>query len=155
MMDELIDHLQWLHFHRIGFVMTCHRGGVGYTLLTSSYLYYQGLLPERERIPLLPPENVNERDVAAWLRRHQPEVVISSGRVSNFLQGLGHRYRLVGTEAVNLVLTQFTLKLTGVPTTPKVVLVDSHRRDGFTLPTGLPAADAPAPVKRFVRAEGH
>jgi hypothetical protein len=46
-----------------------------------------------------------------------------------------------------------------VPATPKVVLVDSHRRDGFTLPT-LPQAageaDArPARRRRFVRAEGH
>lgn len=65
MTDELIDHLQRLHFHRIGFVMTYHRGGLGSKLLTSSYLYYQRLL---------------------------------------------------------------------------LVLVDSHRRDGFTLPTELPAA---------------
>ncbi len=182
MMDELIDHLQRLHFHRIGFVMTYHRGGIGHKLLTSSYLYYQSLLLEKERIPILPLENVNPRDIAAWWRRHKPEVVISSSRVFNLLQGMGlaipgdlyfanldlsepprqaagmdHRYQLVGTEAVNLVLTQFTLNLTGVPVTPKVVLVDSHRRDGFTLPTVLPTGDAPAPAqaKRFVRAEGH
>jgi len=182
MMDELIDHLQRLHLHRIGFVMTYHRGGIGHKLLTSSYLYYQSLLLERERIPILPLENANERDIATWLNRHKPEVVISSGRVFSLLQGMGlaipgdfyfanidlsepprqaagmdHRYQLVGSEAVNLVLTQFTLNLTGVPATPKVVLVDSHRRDGFTLPAEAPAATtvAPARAKRFVRAEGH
>ena len=182
MMDELIDHLQRLHFHRIGFVMTYHRGGIGHKLLTSSYLYYQSLLRERERIPILPLENVNERDIAAWRRRHKPEVVISSGRVFNLLQSMGlaipgdlyfanidlsepprqaagmdHRYQLVGSEAVNLVLTQFTLNLTGAPAAPKVVLVDSHRRDGFTLPAELPeaAVAAPARARRFVRAEGH
>lgn len=182
MMDELIDHMQRLHLHRVGFVMTYHRGGIGHKLLTSAYLYYQSLLPEQERIQILPLENVNERDLTAWLHRYKPEAVISSGRVFNLLQGMGlaipgdlyfanidlsepprqaagmdHRYQLVGSEAVNLVLTQFTLNLTGVPATPKVVLVDSHRRDGFTLPADLPAATAKAPArsKRFVRAEGH
>lgn len=181
MMDELIDHLQRLHFHRIGFIMTYHRGGIGHKLLTSSYLYYQSLLPAGERIPILPRESANEREISRWLKRHHPEVVISSGRVFNLLQGMGlsipgdfyfanldlseaprqaagmdHRYQLVGSEAVNLVLTQFTLNLTGVPPTPKVVLVDSHRRDGFTLPTEplAVAATAPARQKRFVRAEG-
>lgn len=181
MMDELIDHLQRLHFHRIGFIMTYHRGGIGHKLLTSSYLYYQSLLPANERIPILPRESVEEKDIAAWLEAHRPEVVISSGRVFALLQGMGlaipgdlyfanldlsepprqaagmdHRYQLVGTEAVNLVLTQFTLNLTGVPETPKVVLVDSHRRDGFTLPIAPldVTASAPARQKRFVKAQG-
>jgi LacI family transcriptional regulator len=181
MMDELIDHLQRLHFHRIGFIMTYHRGGIGHKLLTSSYLFYQDLLPPNERVPILPLEAVNERDITSWLKAHQPEVVISSGRVFTLLQGMGlaipgdihfanidlsepprqaagmdHRYQLVGSEAVNLVLTQFTLNLTGVPKTPKVVLVDSHRRDGFTLPTeplDLKPSGPPR-QKRFVKAEG-
>jgi LacI family transcriptional regulator len=181
MMDELIDHLQRLHFHRIGFVLTYSRGGIGHKLLTSSYLYYQSLLPAAERIPILPREQVNERDIAAWLKRHRPEVVIGSGRVFALLQGMGlaipgdlhfanldlsepprqaagmdHRYQLVGREAVKLVLTQFTLNLTGIPANPKIVLVDSHRRDGFTLPTqplDVPPT-VPARKKRFVRAEG-
>jgi LacI family transcriptional regulator len=124
---------------------------------------------------------VNERDIAAWLKRHRPEVVIGSGRVFALLQGMGlaipgdlhfanldlsepprqaagmdHRYQLVGREAVKLVLTQFTLNLTGIPANPKIVLVDSHRRDGFTLPTqplDVPPT-VPARKKRFVRAEG-
>lgn len=182
MMDELIDHLQRLHFHRIGFVLTYSRGGIGHKLLTSSYLYYQSLLPARERIPMLPREQANERDIAAWLRRYRPEVVIGSGRVFALLQGMGvaipgdlpfanldlsepprqaagmdHRYQLVGAEAVNLVLTQFTLNLTGQPANPKIVLVDSHRRDGFTLPTAPVEGPAAVPPrqKRFVRAEGN
>jgi len=183
MMDEMIDHLQRLHLHRIGFIMTYHRGGIGHKLLTSSYLYYQNLVPARERIPILPLEQANARDVQAWLKAFKPEVVISSGRVFNLLNemrlaipgdlyfvnldlsepprgaaGMDHRYQLVGSEAVSLVLTQFTLNLTGVPTTPKVVLVDSHRRDGFTLPVeplDLEAVDRPGRQKRFVKAEGN
>ena len=181
MMDELIDHLQRLHFHRIGFIMTYSRGGIGHKLLTSSYLFYQSLLPTSERIPILPRDQVNERDIARWLKTHKPEVVISSGRVFTLLQGMGlaipgdlyfanldlsepprqaagmdHRYQLVGSEAVNLVLTQFTLNLTCTPATPKIVLVDSHRRDGFTLPKE-PLHMAPSATprqKRFVKAEG-
>ena len=70
--------------------------------------------------------------------------------------GMDHRYQLVGSEAVNLVLMQFTLNLTGTPENPKIVLVDSHRRDGFTLPTEPLdlAATTPPRQKRFVRAEG-
>lgn len=181
MMDELIDHLQRLHFHRIGFIMTYHRGGIGHKLLTSSYLYYQSLLPPVEQIPILPLEHVNQREIASWLQAHKPEVVIGSGRVFNLLQGMGlaipgdlyfanldlsepprqgagmdHRYQLVGSETVKLVLTQFTLNLTGVPESPKVVLVDSHRRDGFTLPTEPLDLEPSRPPrqKRFVRAEG-
>ena len=177
-----LDHLQRLHFHRIGFVLTYSRGGIGHKLFTSSYLYYQSLLPARERIPILPREEVNERAIAAWLKKHQPEVVIGSGRVFTLLQGMGlaipgdlyfanldlsepprqaagmdHRYQLVGSEAVNLVLMQFTLNLTGTPGNPKIVLVDSHRRDGFTLPkTPLDVAPTVPPrQKRFVRAEGN
>lgn len=180
MMDELIDHLQRLHFHRIGFVMTYHRGGIGHKLLTSSYLYYQSLLPAEERIPILPRDAIHETEIRTWLEAHRPEVVISSGHVFALLQGMGlaipgdlffanldlsepprqaagmdHRYQLVGMEAVNLVLTQFTLNITGAPANPKVVLVDSHRRDGFTLstePLELPATTRRQ--NRFVKAHG-
>ncbi|MBM3853658.1 MAG: LacI family transcriptional regulator [Verrucomicrobia bacterium] len=181
MMDELIDHLQRLHFHRIGFIHTYGPGGIGHKLLASSYLYYQSLLTPEERIPILPRARITDEEIAAWLNAHRPEVVISSGRVFNLIQGMGraipgdlyfanldlsepprqaagmdHRYQLVGSEAVKLVLTQFTLNLTGPPENPKVVLVDSHRRDGFTLPTQpLDLSTAvPARKKRFVRAEG-
>jgi len=182
MMDELIDHLQRQHFHRIGFILTYHHGGIGHKLLNSSYLYYQSLLPAAERIPILAREHVNPTDINAWLRKYRPEVVISSGRVFNLLQGMGlaipgdlyfanldlsepprqaagmdHRYQLVGSEAVNLVLTQFTLNLTGAPATPKIVLVDSHLRDGFTLPKEPldVVSMTPPRQKRFVKAEGN
>jgi len=182
MMDELIDYLQQLHFQRIGFIMTYHKGGKGHKLLTSSYLYYQSLLDSSERIPILPLQNANARDISAWLTQHRPEVVISSGRVFNLLQGMGlripgdvhfanidlsepplqaagmdHRYQLVGSEEVSLVLNQFGLNLTGLPDAPKVVLVDSHRRDGFTLPTE-PLRGGRTTTRRrmsFVKAEGH
>ena len=69
---------------------------------------------------------------------------------------MDHRYQLVGAEAVNLVLTQFTLNLTGLPTNPKVVLVDSHRRDGFSLPKQPLelSASGLSRRKRFVAAQG-
>ncbi|MFO1447202.1 MAG: hypothetical protein U1F61_03400 [Opitutaceae bacterium] len=48
--------------------------------------------------------------------------------------GADHRYNLVGREAVKQVLTLLNLNLTGIPENPKTVLVDSHQREGFTLP---------------------
>jgi hypothetical protein len=154
----------------------CHK------LLASSYLYYQSLLPPEERIPILLRGSINDQEIAAWLKAYRPEVVISSGRVFNLLQGMGlaipgdlyfanldlsepprlaagmdHRYQLVGSEAVKLVFTQFTLNLTGVPANPKVVLVDSHRRDGFTLPKAPldVSPSVPPRQKRWVRAQGN
>ncbi len=57
---------------------------------------------------------------------------------------------------MNLVLTQFTLNNTGVPLMPKVVLVDRHRRDGFTLlhEPLEPQPSAPSRRKQYAKAEG-
>jgi hypothetical protein len=52
--------------------------------------------------------------------------------------GVDHRYRLVGRESVKLILSQLLLNMYGVPEHPKIVLVDSHWRPGFTMP-GAPS----------------
>ena len=158
MMDELVEDCLLMGYRRIGLAMTYSEGGIGHKLFTSSFLYYQSKIPESERIPILQGPIIEPERLREWQRAHQPEVVISSGRVYQTLLDIGlripqdlcfanidlsesprdaagadHRYHLVGRETLKLVLTTLNLNLTGIPPDPKVVLVDSHRREGFSL----------------------
>lgn len=117
---------------------------------------------------------VDPAAVAPWWEAHRPEVVIGTGPVYTALCELGlripedvafasldlsedprdaagvdHRHDLVGREAFKLVLSRLNLNFTGVPESPRTVLVDSRMRPGFSLPdrTGrqpLPEADPAA-----------
>lgn len=161
MMDELVADCREAGHRRIGLVMTYHEGGIGHKLFTSSFLFYQAHLAPKERIPILAEPDIVPDKVREWVGRHRPEVIISSGEVYRILCGLGlripgdvsflnidvseepiraagadHRYRLVGRETLKLVVEMLNLNLAGLPEDPKVVLVDSHRRPGFTLPPG-------------------
>jgi DNA-binding LacI/PurR family transcriptional regulator len=158
MMDELVADCLAMGYRRIGLAMTYSEGGTGHKLFTSSFLYYQSKIAEADRVPILQGPKIEAEKLEAWYREHQPEVVISSGQVYRTLLKIGlripqdvcfasidlseaprdaagadHRHHLVGREALKLVLTQLNLNLTGVPPDPKVVLVDSHRREGFSL----------------------
>ncbi|MDR1790024.1 MAG: LacI family transcriptional regulator [Opitutaceae bacterium] len=158
MMDELIEDCVRHGYRRIGLVMTYTEGGIGHKLFTSSFLYYQSLIPEARRVPVLPKPEISPANLSAWLDRHKPDVVVSAGSVYRMLLALGrkiprdlgfasidiseepvnaagadHRHTLVGREAAKLVLSSLGLNLTGVPPNPKVVLADSHQHAGFTL----------------------
>jgi len=159
MMDELLAACTGHGYRKVGLVMTYSEGGIGHKLFTSSLLYYQASIPREQRIPVLPRTEINPENLRTWYDQHRPEVIISAGSVYPMLRKIGlrvptdvafasidisepprdaaganHRYRLVGGETVKLVLTSLNLNLTGIPTDPKVVLVDSHWRDGFSLP---------------------
>ena len=96
--------------------------------------------------------------VQTWIDKYKPDVIISSGRVYQILEELGynmpgdlgfaaldiaegpehasgadHRHRQVGCETLKLVLSDIYLNNTGIPRSPKIVLVDSHYRSGATL----------------------
>ncbi len=159
MMDELLADCTARGYKRIGLMMTYSEGGIGHKLFTSSYLYYQSLIPDSDRVPMLPKQMINESCVREWFERQRPDVIISAGSSYDLLIQIGlkvpedvafasidisqpptnaagadHRYDLVGREALKLVLTLINLNITGVAENPKTVLVDSHRRSGFTLP---------------------
>ncbi|MCM2273817.1 MAG: LacI family transcriptional regulator [Candidatus Didemnitutus sp.] len=172
MMDELIADCTERGYHRVGLVMTYGEGGIGQKLFTSSFLYWQSKISSAERIPVLPKVQITPENLRRWFDRYRPEAIISAGSVFATLQEIGlrvprdvafasidvsqsptdaagadHRYNLVGREALKQVLTMLNLNLTGVPESPKVVLVDSHRREGYTLPTKQAAAPL-KPVRR-------
>ncbi|MDR0353724.1 MAG: LacI family transcriptional regulator [Opitutaceae bacterium] len=158
MMDEMLATCTELGHRRLGLVMTYNEGGIGHTLFTSSFLYYQSKIPETDRIPILPKPEISPGHLRRWLATHRPEVVISAASVYHLLHDIGvsiprdvsfasidlsepptdaagadQRYQLVGREALTLVLSQLNLNLTGEPDDPRVLLVDSHQREGFSL----------------------
>lgn len=160
MMEEMLATCVARGYERLGLAMTYNEGGIGHKLFSSAFLYYQSKIPRAQRIPVLPKPEINADNLRAWIDRYEPEVVIGAGPVFTLLQQIGlqvprdlaflsidvseppdgvagadHRYRLVGREAFQLVLSQMSLNLTNVPADPKVVLVDSHQRPGFSLPT--------------------
>jgi Transcriptional regulators len=159
MMDKTLDAITRQGHRRVGLVLTYQPGGIGHKLFSSSFLYCQNQIPDADRIPILPKAQISDETLLRWIEQHQPEAIISSGSVYQQLVRLGvpiprkikfasidlsesphdaagvdHGYRLVGHEAAKLIHSQFLLNLSGVPAHPKVVLVDSQWRTGFTLP---------------------
>ncbi len=175
MMDELIATCVAKKYKRIGLVMTYNEGGIGHKLFTSSFLFYQSKIPPESRIPILAKSMISKESVSDWFAAYRPDVIISAGSVYEILRsiklrvpqdvafasidvseppvdafGANHRYDLVGHEALKQVLTLLNLNATGVPEHPKVVLVDSHYQDGFTLrkDDGTYRRRRPTPSKR-------
>ncbi|HEY0944078.1 MAG TPA: LacI family DNA-binding transcriptional regulator [Opitutaceae bacterium] len=165
MMDEILEWVTRQGYRRVGFILTYRPGGIGHKLFSSSFLYYQNQIPTEQRIPILSKTEITDPNLLRWIATHEPEVIISSGPIYTRLTGLGvpipkkikfasidlseppqdaagvdHQYRLVGGETVKLILSQTLLNMTGVPDHPKIVLVDSHWRPGFTMP-GNPSRD--------------
>lgn len=158
MMDELLEQVCRLGYQRVGFIMTYGSGGIGHKLYSSSFLFYSTLIDESLRIPILRRRDVGVVGIQKWMRKYKPDVVVSSGMVYRILQDLGyrmpenlgfaslelledhgqasgvdHRHDLVGSEALKLTFSDINLNHSGVPENPKVVLVDSHFREGNTL----------------------
>lgn len=158
MMDELLEQICRLGYKRIGFIMTYPPGGIGHKLYSSSFLYYTMLIDKSLRIPILTREDVGIVGIQKWMNTYKPDVVVSSGMVYRILENLGykmpenlgfaslelqedhwqasgvdHRYGLVGSEALKLTFSDINLNHSGIPENPKVVLVDSHFREGNTL----------------------
>jgi hypothetical protein len=148
-----------LGYSRPGLVIDYKKGGIGYKLFGSSYLFYQTLLPEEERIPILKKEMISDESLKDWIEAYGPDSVISSASVYERLIkigyripedfgfasidlsepphdacGVNHRYRLIGAETVSLISTALNLNRMGLPENPRVILVNSHRKQGFTLP---------------------
>ncbi|KAF0094895.1 MAG: LacI family transcriptional regulator [Puniceicoccaceae bacterium 5H] len=160
MMDELLEHHCALGYERIGLVMTYSEGGIGQKLFTSSFLFFQTKIDPSQHIPILPKKDISDDNLRCWIETYRPQSIISAGSTYQRLVRLGyripedfgfanidlseppddatgvnHRYRLIGSETVSLVASNLNLNQTGVPDNPRVVMVDSHRRNGFSLPS--------------------
>ena len=159
MMDETLEWITRQGYRRVGLALTYRPGGIGHKLFSSSFLYYQNQIPKSDRIPILPKADISDESVLRWIEEHQPEAIVSSVAVYQQLlrlrvpvprrikfssidlaespqnvAGVDHGYRLVGREVIRLIHSQLVFNLSGIPDHPKVVLVDSHWRPGFTMP---------------------
>lgn len=158
MMDELLEHLCELGHQRIGFIMTYHQGGIGHKLFSSSFLFYQSKIELKNQIPILRRRDISDRGICEWMEKFKPSVVISSGEIHSQIKKLGwsvpndvsfasldlselpyeatgmyHRHAEVGRETIKLLLSGLNFNQTGIPSHPKIVLVDSYLKTGNTV----------------------
>ncbi len=116
-------------------------------------------VPVRQRVPPLVADTLSDEAIKAWFIRHQPDLVLSPGPSAMrciracgrsiprdvgyvFLQwesrnapcaGIENNPKLVGAEAVNLVVRQLQNNEFGIPAHPVVVLVEGTWHDGATI----------------------
>lgn len=97
MMDEMLAMCVAAGCKRIGLVMTYNKGGTGYKLFTSSFLYFQSQIPASARLPILQcprripahEDGINPEKLAKWLKTHKPDVVIGGAAVLKRMNALG------------------------------------------------------------------
>ena len=126
---------------------------------TAGFLAFQSHLPPARRVPPLLYDDIHRCDVAGWLKRHRPDVVIGHSvdslwaitatrrkvpadlgfvlldlhRQTAPCAGMRQRHAVVGATAVDLVVAQLYRNERGIPSVPKLVLVEGEWVDGPTL----------------------
>jgi len=141
-------------YRRIGLAITQWVDARSDHTYSGAFLYFQQRVPARQRVPLLyfPRNNPAEGSATfcAWMRRHQPEAIISFHTyVPEWIQGplrlripedvglvvhdwneqmsgyagIHHRRPFVAAAAVDLVATQLMQNERGIPEVPKQILV--------------------------------
>ncbi len=140
----------------------------------STMLLFQDEHPRLARIPILW-DNFNNAELAAWMKAHRPDVVISSNECAAHLKAIGVRLpadvafaglflskeepflsgihqndRIIGHRAVDLLIGMLHRGETGIPETPVRMLVEGVWCPGKTLPdrNAAPAKRAAEPKKR-------
>jgi DNA-binding LacI/PurR family transcriptional regulator len=150
-----------LGYRRIGLVISRHEDArVERHWLSAALLAQHEHAGSDRRFPLLYEETIERRVLLAWLKRHRPEVVISteqSGpamlqwatgqgvRPTGFVHmhltaelagcaGIDQNNERVGAAAVDLVVEQLHVNSYGVPEIPKTVLIEGRWVPGKTAP---------------------
>lgn len=155
MMKDTVGRLVSSGYRKIGLVLNHRYDDGSHNLLAAAFLYLQQKLPARRRIPILYSEQNEDAETLRWLRRHQPDVVIGLPRIYDLLvrrgfrvpnkisfccldvarderpfAGLDHRYRQIGAAATDMVIEHIVLNRKGLPTEPRVLMVDNTWRAG-------------------------
>ena len=158
MMKGLMEDILSAGFRRIGLLLTRRLEEGSNNLLSAAFLHVQNEIPPEDRIPYRVEPAYHGPGLQRWMAEHRPEIVIGPGHVHQLLRelsfripedvsfasidlgdppydaaGLDGRYDLVGMTAVDLVVSQLNLNLHGVPSQPKVVMVDSTWQLGPTI----------------------
>jgi LacI family transcriptional regulator len=159
-MKQIFTHAMELGYRRFGLCLPRVWDDKVENAWQSGLLLFQELNPDLPRIPILwsnykDPEG---RDIVQWVKKYRPEVVISSeetyhllreagfripediGFVSPFLSeqettfsGVHQNDRLIGSQAVDMVIDMLHRGETGIPKSPVRVLVEGIWYPGKTL----------------------
>jgi LacI family transcriptional regulator len=152
-----------LGYRRIGlYLQNGYDSTLNNDFLSSGFLFYQHLLPASERVPILDALTVfpeAQREIADWLDRHEPEVVVChDSRVLAAICATGRRvpedigliHLSVATDvegwagvdahieditasAVDVLIGQLNRNERGMTPIPKAVTVAGEWRDGWTM----------------------
>lgn len=166
LMARGLKELEARGYSRIGLVISSYNDERQEHNWLAGYLVHQQKLPAARRVPPLVYDEWNEENVVAWLKRQEPDVVLSDrAKFPQFLRragysvprdigfaqidlsaeadrcaGLRHKSAVVGTAVVDLVVAQLHRNERGVPEHPKVMLVEGEWVDGPTVRAPKPAA---------------
>lgn len=96
MMDGMLAMCVDAGCERIGLVMT-KIGGTGFKLFTSSFLYFQSLIPAEQRVPMFTCSIKDQPDgevialgsLRTWFDENRPDVVIGAASVLRMLNKIG------------------------------------------------------------------
>lgn len=157
-------------FKRVGFALPANTDArVNHSWL-AGYLAWQQFIPRKNRLPVLLAPDRLEEHLPKWLGSHRPDVIISPNfEFLTWLPDLGKRVPedislitlsypedqdpsvarisginqnnfTIGEAVVDLVVSQLQHNDTGLPTHPRVMLIDGFWNEGATLLASAKAA---------------
>ncbi|HUG12077.1 MAG TPA: LacI family DNA-binding transcriptional regulator [Opitutaceae bacterium] len=143
------------------------------TRLAASYLEQAGLVPQEDRIPFLLSDPADKDAFNQWFDRYKPDAIIGLlHTVHGWLEeggvrvpqdvafaclnvfsympfsGISVQIDEVGRTAMDLMISQLSENMWGVPTDQKIVMLEPHWVDGETMP---PAKSVPTSGVRAAR----
>lgn len=184
-MTRALAECQRRGFKRIGFALPANTDArVNHSWL-AGYLAWQEFIPKKDRLPVLLAPTRLEALLPRWLGAHRPDVIISPNfEFLTWLPALGKRIPddislvtlsypddkdasvahisginqnnfSIGEAAVDLVVSQLQHNDTGLPTHPRVMLIDGFWNEGATLqPPATKVLPRPAAPSAPARARG-
>jgi LacI family transcriptional regulator len=157
-MKDACSALVRMGYQRIGLSLNHRYDDGSHNLLAAAFLYVQQQMPARRRLPIFYDEQIDDVETRRWLRQHKPDVVIGLPRLYDVMlrsgvrvpediafccldvtrdprpfAGLDHRYAQIGIAAADMVIEHIVRNEKGLPSEPRVVLVDSAWRGGETV----------------------
>jgi LacI family transcriptional regulator len=146
-MHTCLVELRALGYRRLGLVLDIYTQRRVQHKWSATFLWEQQAIPPEQRVPVLIVPHRDRDAVLAWVRAHQPDVIVSPHEdIVGWLQeagrevpgqmgfchlnlhdafgecsGLDQRPELLGAAAVNVVVSQFAHNERGVPEAPQTI----------------------------------
>lgn len=156
-MEIALSEIERLGYRRPGLAMTSYLDPLIRYVMSAYFLSWQQTRPPRQRVPLVPGKTagLDPEVFAAWLRRHQPDVVLSlepgvhqlmgkeqqrrtgfvhlAKRKNEPFAGVNLHTRNVGRTAIDIWARELYLNRFGLPEVPEVILVAGSWEAGPTV----------------------